>query len=62
MNKSSSSSSIGFLSLLALLFIALKLMSFIDWDWWVVLLPLYAPFGVVMVVLIVGVVWAYRGK
>lgn len=30
----------GFLSMLGVLFIALKLMSYIDWSWWLVLLPL----------------------
>ncbi len=34
----------GFLTLLGLLFIALKLTGVITWSWWLVLLPLY--FGV----------------
>lgn len=29
----------GFLSVLTLIFIALKLMSVIDWSWWAVLAP-----------------------
>jgi len=32
---------INFLSLLTILFIGLKLTNYIDWDWWIVLLPLY---------------------
>lgn len=39
----SSGGGIGFLGLLTLLFIALKLGSVIDWSWWLVLLPLYGP-------------------
>lgn len=35
---------IGFLGLLALVFITLKLCGVIAWSWWLVLLPLY--FGV----------------
>lgn len=35
---------IGFLGLLALIFITLKLCGVIAWSWWLVLLPLY--FGV----------------
>ena len=31
----------NFTSLLALLFIGLKLADIIDWSWWLVLLPLY---------------------
>lgn len=33
--------SIGFLGLLAIVFITLKLTSVISWSWWWVLLPLY---------------------
>lgn len=33
---------VGFLGLLGLLFIGLKLGSVITWGWWLVLLPLYA--------------------
>ena len=32
---------IGFLGLLALIFITLKLTSVVTWSWWLVLLPLY---------------------
>lgn len=35
------SSGIGFLGLLAVLFIGLKLTGHIAWSWWLVLLPLY---------------------
>lgn len=35
--------SIGFWGLLAILFIALKLMNIITWSWWWVLAPLWAP-------------------
>jgi hypothetical protein len=31
----------GFMSALALIFIALKLTNVITWSWWVVLLPIY---------------------
>lgn len=41
----------GFLSMLGVLFIALKLMSYIDWSWWLVLLPLYA---IPVIILAVG--------
>lgn len=32
---------IGFLGLLTIVFITLKLTGFITWSWWLVLLPLY---------------------
>lgn len=41
----------GFLALLALLFIGLKLTGVITWTWWLVLLPLYGPLALVLAVL-----------
>lgn len=35
------SGGLGFMSLLGLLFIGLKLAGLIDWEWWVVLSPLW---------------------
>lgn len=44
---------IGFMSLLGLLFIGLKLTNIITWSWWLVLLPLYGglALGLVAVLL-----------
>jgi len=39
----------NFMPLLALLFIGLKLTNYIDWSWWFVMAPLYAP-----VIILVG--------
>lgn len=36
-----------FLQLLTVLFIGLKLTGHIDWSWWWVLAPLWAPFAIV---------------
>ena len=41
--KAPSTAGIGFGGALALLFIALKLTGFIDWSWWWVLAPIWAP-------------------
>lgn len=52
------SQGIGFLGLLTLIFITLKLCSVINWSWWWVLLPLWAPTaGALCVVLLVTIVW-----
>lgn len=40
-NSSSSSSGVGFVGLLTVLFVALKLMGYITWSWWWVLSPLW---------------------
>jgi uncharacterized protein (DUF983 family) len=41
--KTSSSGGIGFLGLLTILFIALKLTGYIAWSWWWVLSPIWTP-------------------
>lgn len=48
-----SSGDIGFFGLLGILFIGLKLTGYIDWSWWLVLLPLYGPITLAIVVFIV---------
>lgn len=59
-SSSSGSGGIGFFGLLAILFIALKLMNYVDWSWWWVLSPLWIPLigaivlaGIVVVLVIV---------
>ena len=39
----------NFLSVLAVLFIGLKLTEFIDWSWWFVLMPIYMPVIIIFV-------------
>lgn len=47
----------GFGGLLAILFIALKLLGIIHWSWWWVLSPLWIPFAVILgIFAIVGLV------
>lgn len=54
MNSTERSGGTGFLNLLTLLFIALKLTSQIDWSWWWVLAPTWAPAAFFVVVLSIG--------
>ena len=42
----------GFGGLLVILFIALKLIGYIDWSWWWVLAPLWIPMVIVAVLVI----------
>lgn len=48
-SKGPSSGGIGFLGMLAILFIGLKLGRVIDWDWPWVLAPLWMPMAVLLV-------------
>ena len=52
-SSSSSSGGIGFVGLLQILFIGLKLTNFIAWPWWQVLLPVIIYFGIVAVLLFI---------
>ena len=40
------------LDVLGLIFIVLKLTGFINWSWWVVLLPCIIPFVIVLILII----------
>lgn len=51
--KENKSRGVGFGSLLAVLFIVLKLGKVIDWSWWWVLSPLWIPLGIVLICLII---------
>lgn len=60
-NTKNGKGGVGFLTLLGLLFIGLKLAGFIDWPWWLVLLPIWAQAALILAcVLIVGAVEIYR--
>lgn len=50
-NSSSSSSGIGFLSLLTIVFIVLKLTGYITWSWWWVLAPTWIPIAIAIVII-----------
>lgn len=54
-NNNVSNTGIGFFGLLQILFIALKLMGYIQWEWWKVLLPLIIE-SVYIVLLIIVIV------
>jgi hypothetical protein len=56
-NNNSSSSGIGFVGLLTIVFITLKLIGKINWSWWWVLSPIWIATGVVLGIL--GIVLLY---
>lgn len=51
-SSSSRSGGIGFLGMLTILFIALKLTKVIAWSWWWVLAPLWIPAAIAIFILI----------
>ena len=56
MSKSNNSGGIGFIGLLAVLFIALKLTHVIAWSWWLILAPLWVPL-LIMPIFFILMVW-----
>ncbi|AYP68334.1 hypothetical protein PQE75_gp145 [Bacillus phage vB_BcoS-136] len=58
MNKSTSGGGIGFLGLLTILFIGLKLTGFVEWSWWWVLSPMLIPFSIALIILVVMIIFA----
>ena len=49
-NNINAGGSIGFNSILTLIFITLKLTGYIDWSWWWVLGPTWIPLVILLVV------------
>lgn len=57
--SSSSSSGIGFLGLLQVAFIVLKVCHVIDWSWWLVFVPTWVGI-LVFVICFIVLVWIMR--
>ena len=51
--NSSSLSDIGFIGMLTIAFIVLKLTNIIAWSWWWVLSPLWIPFVLLIITLLI---------
>ena len=51
---------IGFFGLLGLVFIILKLCGVIDWDWWIVLAPIWGSVIIYLVIIILVAVDDYK--
>jgi hypothetical protein len=60
-NASGGNKGVGFMSLLALLFIALKLTGYIKWSWWLVTLPIWGGVAFILLVIVLLLLWkAYQ--
>jgi hypothetical protein len=51
-SKTVNNNSIGFFGLLTLIFITLKLTGYIEWSWWLVLMPLFVPVIIIFTILV----------
>lgn len=55
--KNTNYGGVGFLGLLTILFIALKLTGVIFWSWWWVLSPLWIPWVIVVPILLIAFIF-----
>ena len=53
-NSNSNSGGVGFVGLLTLVFIVLKLTSSIDWSWWWVLSPIWITIVVTAIIFLIA--------
>ena len=60
-DKNNISYGISFFELLAVVFIALKLMGYIQWSWWLVLSPLWFPIiPIILLVLVLIIIEIFK--
>ena len=52
-NNSNSSSGVGLLGLMFLIFMTLKLMCYITWSWWWVTAPLWVGFAIILTIILI---------
>jgi hypothetical protein len=57
-NSNSSSGGIGFVGLLTIVFIVLKLCKVIDWSWWWVASPIWITVGALLAAVVIAVLVA----
>lgn len=60
MSNNTSSGGVGFLGLLTIAFVVLKLTHYIDWSWWWVLSPVWIPLAVLGILLAIVVIVSMR--
>jgi hypothetical protein len=58
--SSSSSGGVGFVGLLTIVFITLKLVGYIDWSWWWVLSPILIAWGLLLLILLPFLILAMK--
>ena len=59
-NNNASSGGIGFVGLLTVAFIVLKLCDVISWSWWWVLSPLWISAIITIIILIGVIIWVAK--
>lgn len=62
MSSENNGSGIGFLGVLQIIFIVLKLCNVLQWSWWMVFIPAYISAGLTIILIMIAIIsnWRYR--
>ena len=62
MSSENNGSSIGFLGVLQIIFIVLKLCNVLQWSWWMVFIPAYISAGLTIILIGLAIIlnWSYK--
>lgn len=62
MSSRSNGNGIGFLGVLQIVFIVLKLCNVLQWSWWMVFIPTYISAGLAIVMIVIAIIsnWRYK--
>ena len=62
MSSENNGSGIGFLGVLQIIFIVLKLCNVLQWSWWMVFIPAYISAGLTIILIVLAIIlnWSYR--
>ena len=62
MSNGNNGNGIGFLGVLQIVFITLKLCNVLQWSWWMVFIPAYISAGLTIVMIVIAIIsnWRYK--
>ena len=62
MSSKNNGSGIGFLGVLQIIFIVLKLCNVLQWSWWMVFIPAYISAGLTIILIVLAIIlnWSYK--
>ena len=62
MSSENHGSGIGFLGVLQIIFIVLKLCNVLQWSWWMVFIPAYISAGLAIILIVIAIIlnWSYK--
>ena len=56
MSNKNNGSGIGFLGVLQIIFIVLKLCNVLQWSWWMVFIPAYISAGLTIILIVIAII------